>query len=165
MVTGCSPPLASLALPIALLAALAALATVCCSRVDEAEAEVPLLAPLAPAMPWRHEGLPPLVVPIPLGDDSDAGAAVVSTSTASSVAAVRAERSANLSHIAGAGRKIMMYVRNRHLQILPDGTVNGTDHEGSDYGETLEDIFLLIFIDVGKSFVFLLERFFKSFSH
>jgi len=49
--------------------------------------------------------------------------------------AVRAERSTNLSHIARVGRKIVMYVSNRHLQIMPDGVVNGTDEDNSDYGE------------------------------
>ncbi|XP_014476951.1 PREDICTED: serine/arginine repetitive matrix protein 2 [Dinoponera quadriceps] len=48
-------------------------------------------------------------------------------------AGVRAERSANLSHITGASRKIQMYVKNRHLQILPDGTVNGSNDDTSDY--------------------------------
>uniref|UniRef100_A0A1B6L5E3 Fibroblast growth factor n=1 Tax=Graphocephala atropunctata TaxID=36148 RepID=A0A1B6L5E3_9HEMI len=41
-------------------------------------------------------------------------------------AAQRSERSANLSHITGTARKIRMYVKNRYLQILSDGTVNGT---------------------------------------
>ncbi|XP_015609740.1 uncharacterized protein LOC107274765 isoform X2 [Cephus cinctus] len=48
-------------------------------------------------------------------------------------AAIRAERSANLSHITGASRKIQMYIKNRHLQILPDGTVNGSNDDTSDY--------------------------------
>lgn len=50
-------------------------------------------------------------------------------------AGIRAERSANLSHITGASRKIQMYVKNRHLQILPDGTVNGSNDDTSDYSE------------------------------
>lgn len=50
-------------------------------------------------------------------------------------AGTRAERSANLSHITGASRKIQMYVKNRHLQILPDGTVNGSNDDTSDYSE------------------------------
>lgn len=50
-------------------------------------------------------------------------------------AGVRAERSANLSHITGASRKIQMYIKNRHLQILPDGTVNGSNDDTSDYSE------------------------------
>ncbi|XP_032674112.1 uncharacterized protein LOC116845482 [Odontomachus brunneus] len=45
----------------------------------------------------------------------------------------RAERSANLSHITGTSRKIQMYVKNRHLQILPDGTVNGSNDDTSEY--------------------------------
>ncbi|XP_063980483.1 uncharacterized protein LOC135164245 [Diachasmimorpha longicaudata] len=48
-------------------------------------------------------------------------------------AGIRAERSANLSHITGASRKIRMYIKNRHLQILPDGTVNGSNDDTSDY--------------------------------
>ncbi|KAJ1531542.1 hypothetical protein ONE63_000216 [Megalurothrips usitatus] len=88
----------------------------------------------------RHHGddLPPgPVAPPPGGGDDEADARLAGTpgpaAGAAASASARAERSANLSHIAGAGRKIMMYVRNRHLQILPDGTVNGTDNEGSDY--------------------------------
>lgn len=46
---------------------------------------------------------------------------------------IRSERSTNLSHITGSARKIRMYVKNRHLQILPDGTVNGTSDDTSDY--------------------------------
>ncbi|KAE8751482.1 hypothetical protein FOCC_FOCC001729 [Frankliniella occidentalis] len=75
----------------------------------------------------RHEDASP-------PDDGDLGAASGAGAPGGAARQERQERSANLSHIAGAGRKIMMYVRNRHLQILPDGTVNGTDHEGSDYG-------------------------------
>ncbi|XP_043282863.1 uncharacterized protein bnl [Venturia canescens] len=48
-------------------------------------------------------------------------------------AGVRAERSANLSHISGASRKIQMYIKNRHLQILRDGTVNGSTDDTSEY--------------------------------
>ncbi|KAI4477815.1 hypothetical protein M0804_012295 [Polistes exclamans] len=51
-------------------------------------------------------------------------------------AGVRAERSANLSHITGASRKIQMYIKNRHLQILPDGTVNGSNDDTSDYSRS-----------------------------
>lgn len=50
-------------------------------------------------------------------------------------AGIRAERSANLSHITGASRKIQMYIKNRHLQILPDGSVNGSNDDTSDYSE------------------------------
>ena len=50
-------------------------------------------------------------------------------------AGVRAERSANLSHITGVSRKIQMYIKNRHLQILPDGTVNGSNDDTSEYSE------------------------------
>jgi hypothetical protein len=45
----------------------------------------------------------------------------------------RNERSANLSHITGSARKIQLYIKNRFLQILPDGTVNGTMDDLSDY--------------------------------
>ncbi|XP_071638854.1 uncharacterized protein [Temnothorax longispinosus] len=49
-------------------------------------------------------------------------------------AAIRAERSANLSHMTGLSRgKIQMYIKNRHLQILPDGTVSGSNDDTSDY--------------------------------
>lgn len=48
---------------------------------------------------------------------------------------VRSERSTNLSHITGSARKIRMYVKNRHLQVLPDGTVNGTSDDTSDYSK------------------------------
>lgn len=51
-------------------------------------------------------------------------------------AGIRAERSANLSHMTGPyRRKIQMYIKNRHLQILPDGTVNGSNDHTSDYSE------------------------------
>lgn len=50
-------------------------------------------------------------------------------------AGIRAERSANLSHITGASRKIRMYIKNRYLQILPDTTVNGSKDDTSDYSE------------------------------
>ncbi|KDR07381.1 hypothetical protein L798_02299 [Zootermopsis nevadensis] len=49
--------------------------------------------------------------------------------------AVRSERSTNLSHITGTARKIQMHIKHRYLQILPDGTVNGTTDDGSDYSE------------------------------
>ncbi|XP_053657674.1 uncharacterized protein LOC128706756 [Anopheles marshallii] len=45
----------------------------------------------------------------------------------------RNERSANLSHITGATRKIQLFIKNRYIQLLPDGTVNGTYDELSDY--------------------------------
>lgn len=46
----------------------------------------------------------------------------------------RNERSANLSHITS---KIQLFIKNRLLQILPDGTVNGTQDDSSDYSEYL----------------------------
>lgn len=47
--------------------------------------------------------------------------------------AARSQRSANLSHVTGTARKIQMFIKNRHLQILPDGTVNGTTDDNSAY--------------------------------
>jgi hypothetical protein len=47
----------------------------------------------------------------------------------------RNERSANLSHITGSARKIQLYIKNRFLQLMPDGTVNGTTDDLSDYSE------------------------------
>lgn len=49
--------------------------------------------------------------------------------------AVRSERSTNLSHMTGTARKIQMFIRHRHLQILPDGSVNGTTDDLSAYSE------------------------------
>lgn len=47
--------------------------------------------------------------------------------------AARSERSANLSHVTGTARKIQMFIKNRHLQLLPGGTVNGTTDDTSPY--------------------------------
>lgn len=47
----------------------------------------------------------------------------------------RNERSANLSHISGSARKIQLYIKNRFLQLMPDGVVNGTTDDNSDYCE------------------------------
>lgn len=55
----------------------------------------------------------------------------------------RSERSANLSHVTGASRKIKMYIKNRDLQLLPDGTVNGTTDDNSAYCEFHSHSFLL----------------------
>lgn len=49
-------------------------------------------------------------------------------------AAIRAERSANLSHITGPSKKIQIFIKNRYLQIFPDGTVNGSSGP-SNYSE------------------------------
>lgn len=55
---------------------------------------------------------------------------------ADDAAAARNGRStANLSHIMGTARKIKMFVKNRYLQVFPDGTVNSTAEDTSDYGE------------------------------
>ncbi|XP_013147344.1 PREDICTED: fibroblast growth factor 3 isoform X2 [Papilio polytes] len=45
----------------------------------------------------------------------------------------RAQRSANLSHITGTSRTIQMFLKNRYLQLLPDGTVNGTTEDKGVY--------------------------------
>ncbi|XP_050354571.1 fibroblast growth factor 3 isoform X1 [Nymphalis io] len=45
----------------------------------------------------------------------------------------RAQRSANLSHITGTSRTIQMFLKNRYLQLMPDGTVNGTTDVNSVY--------------------------------
>lgn len=50
--------------------------------------------------------------------------------------AARSERSANLSHVTGTARKIKMFIKNRHLQLLPGGTVNGTTDDTSPYSES-----------------------------
>lgn len=47
----------------------------------------------------------------------------------------RNERSANLSHISGTARKVQLYIKNRFIQLLPDGIVNGTTDELSDYSK------------------------------
>ena len=47
----------------------------------------------------------------------------------------RNERSANLSHISGSTRKIQLYIKNRFLQLMPDGVVNGTSDDSSDYSK------------------------------
>uniref|UniRef100_A0A1Y1JRL0 Fibroblast growth factor n=1 Tax=Photinus pyralis TaxID=7054 RepID=A0A1Y1JRL0_PHOPY len=46
---------------------------------------------------------------------------------------IRSERSTNLSFITGTARKIRMYIKNRHLQLLPDGIVNGTSDDHNAY--------------------------------
>ncbi|GBP04457.1 hypothetical protein EVAR_3846_1 [Eumeta japonica] len=49
----------------------------------------------------------------------------------------RAQRSANLSHITGTSREIQMFLKNRYLQLLPDGTVNGTTDGNSAYNSKI----------------------------
>ncbi|XP_061390621.1 putative uncharacterized protein DDB_G0282133 [Musca vetustissima] len=44
----------------------------------------------------------------------------------------RNERS-TVSHLSGPSRKIQLYIKNRFLQLLPDGTVNGTPDDQSEY--------------------------------
>lgn len=53
----------------------------------------------------------------------------------------RNERSANLSHV---NSKIQLFIKNRLLQILPDGTVNGTQDDASDFSEYLLVISIVI---------------------
>ncbi|CAD6992107.1 unnamed protein product [Ceratitis capitata] len=48
----------------------------------------------------------------------------------------RNERS-TISHLSGLSRKIQIYIKNRFIQLLPDGTVNGTQDDQSDYNEIL----------------------------
>lgn len=63
---------------------------------------------------------------------ADDGAAAAAGSAA------RSSRSAaNLSHITGTARKIKMFIKNRYLQVFPDGTVNSTAEDTNDYGECL----------------------------
>ncbi|XP_026822974.1 uncharacterized protein LOC113561007 [Rhopalosiphum maidis] len=60
--------------------------------------------------------------------DDAAVVAAVAGSTA------RNGRSAtNLSHITGTARKIKMFIKNRYLQVFPDGTVNSTAEDTNDY--------------------------------
>lgn len=54
----------------------------------------------------------------------------------------RNERSANLSHITGSARKIQLYIKNRFLQLLPDGTVNGTTDDLSDFSKLRFSLFI-----------------------
>lgn len=67
--------------------------------------------------------------------------------------AARSERSTNLSHVTGTARKIQMFIKNRHLQILPDGTVNGTTDDNSAYSESnffcIPTYFFLIYLTPG----------------
>lgn len=52
----------------------------------------------------------------------------------------RNERSANLSHITGTTRKFQLYIKNRFLQLLPDGSVNGTHDDASDYSKCAAEL-------------------------
>lgn len=55
----------------------------------------------------------------------------------------RAQRSANLSHITGTSRTIQMFLKNRYLQLLPDGTVNGTTDYNSVYSKYFLNFFFI----------------------
>lgn len=46
----------------------------------------------------------------------------------------RNERS-TLSHLSGPSRKIQLFIKNRFVQLMPDGTVNGTQDDMSEYSE------------------------------
>lgn len=46
----------------------------------------------------------------------------------------RNERS-TLSHLSGPSRKIQLFIKNRFVQLMPDGTVNGTQDDLSEYSE------------------------------
>lgn len=58
----------------------------------------------------------------------------------------RNERSANLSHITGSARKIQLYIKNRFLQLMPDGTVNGTTDDSSDFSKFLFFLFFFLLV-------------------
>ncbi|XP_045504390.1 fibroblast growth factor 22 isoform X2 [Colias croceus] len=60
-------------------------------------------------------------------------ALALATCAAAPAPEARAQRSANLSHITGTSRTIQMFLKNRYLQLLPDGTVNGTTDANSVY--------------------------------
>ena len=94
---------------------------------------VSIASPVHPRVypPQRYELI------LPAGDRSLHGgtAAPPAEQALADDGAVRSERSTNLSHITGTARKIQMYIKNRYLQILPDGAVNGTSDDGSDYSE------------------------------
>lgn len=101
-----------------------------------------VVAALACGVPLTADSLlpspsPSLPPPPPQSQPSQVNAtrAASATSAAADDGTVRSERSTNLSHITGSARKIRMYVKNRHLQLLPDGTVNGTSDDTSDYSE------------------------------
>lgn len=68
-------------------------------------------------------------------NNSVSGAKRVKNNKTKSTTLDRNERSANLSHITGSARKIQLYIKNRFLQLLPDGTVNGTTEDKSDYSK------------------------------
>jgi hypothetical protein len=68
-------------------------------------------------------------------NNSVSGAKRVKNNKTKSSTLERNERSANLSHITGSARKIQLYIKNRFLQLLPDGTVNGTTDDLSDYSK------------------------------
>lgn len=62
--------------------------------------------------------------------------AAVVAAVAGSAAARNGRSATNLSHITGTARKIKMFIKNRYLQVFPDGTVNSTAEDTNDYGES-----------------------------
>lgn len=63
----------------------------------------------------------------------------------------RNERS-TLSHLSGPSRKIQLFIKNRFVQLMPDGTVNGTQDDQSEYSEYWLSIFSIL--SYLKSFLF-----------
>lgn len=64
----------------------------------------------------------------------------------------RNERS-TLSHLAGPSRKIHLYIKNHFLQLLPDGTVNGTQDETSEHSEYIQyTIYFIYFFNLTDIF-------------
>lgn len=55
----------------------------------------------------------------------------------------RNERS-TVSHLSGPSRRIQMYIKNRFLQLMPDGTVNGTPDDQSEYSKYYMCFFIYI---------------------
>lgn len=56
----------------------------------------------------------------------------------------RIERSANLS-LSKANKRIQILIKSRFLQLLPDGTVNGTQNDESEYSKLTNFIFSYFF--------------------
>ncbi|KAK7873495.1 hypothetical protein R5R35_011834 [Gryllus longicercus] len=76
-------------------------------------------------------GTPP-PPPSPHASPSAAAAAALGVDDFEDDGSARSERSTNLSALYGPGLPRRMFINDRHLQILPDGTVNGT-HDQSDH--------------------------------
>ncbi|GLG97551.1 Uncharacterized protein GBIM_04296, partial [Gryllus bimaculatus] len=87
---------------------------------------------LAPRRPARG-GNDPKPPPSPHASPS-AAAAALGVDDFEDDGSARSERSTNLSALYGPGLPRRMFINDRHLQILPDGTVNGT-HDQSDHSK------------------------------